>query len=210
MPMPRDAVPAEDMPETPDARACGEGETECAGRCVRLDLDPANCGACGNVCAPGTTCVGGVCECPGGLTLCDGECVNTQSDDANCGGCGITCASPDPRCAASSVCLAGTCADTCTPLCPCPTGCADFDNDPNNCGGCGVVVPSTFICSGGAPVCPPGTRQCGDVCVALNDPRHCGGCEMVCTGACVFDVVAGTATCETCDGGPCGFDSGVP
>jgi hypothetical protein len=33
----------------------------CDGTCVSFKLDPANCGACGNVCPPGQGCVNGVC-----------------------------------------------------------------------------------------------------------------------------------------------------
>jgi len=40
---------------------CTSAETSCAGRCVGLQSDPGNCGACANECANGQSCDGGVC-----------------------------------------------------------------------------------------------------------------------------------------------------
>jgi len=39
-------------------------QTCCNGRCVTLNYDPANCGACGRRCAPGQVCARGVCRTP--------------------------------------------------------------------------------------------------------------------------------------------------
>ena len=41
---------------------CPPGIPECGGVCVNLGCDNGNCGACGVVCPPDTTCEGGVCE----------------------------------------------------------------------------------------------------------------------------------------------------
>jgi hypothetical protein len=43
------------------ASACPAGQALCSGACRRIDIDPANCGACGNVCASGS-CVDGLCS----------------------------------------------------------------------------------------------------------------------------------------------------
>jgi hypothetical protein len=41
--------------------SCAEGYTQCGDRCVPLDTDPDNCGACGQACLLGVACVDGVC-----------------------------------------------------------------------------------------------------------------------------------------------------
>lgn len=43
-------------------QACSPGNTVCGGQCVYLPEDPQNCGSCGNVCALGTSCMGGSCQ----------------------------------------------------------------------------------------------------------------------------------------------------
>ena len=40
---------------------CRTGLSDCAGRCVDLQGDRANCGACANACAPGVACSAGIC-----------------------------------------------------------------------------------------------------------------------------------------------------
>jgi hypothetical protein len=92
-------------PALPDC-ACASGQTNCDGTCTDTQTDSANCGACGNVCPEGTTCVNGACSepppCPPGLTLCGGVCTNTAFDPGNCGGCGIVC---------DATCSGGICQD---------------------------------------------------------------------------------------------------
>jgi hypothetical protein len=46
----------------PEASPCLNGATSCSGVCEYLLGDPANCGACGNVCDSTHVCVGGACE----------------------------------------------------------------------------------------------------------------------------------------------------
>jgi hypothetical protein len=87
--------------------ACAEGLSFCNGVCVNRLTDPANCGLCGNVCAPGQICFGGQCatdhRCEAGLTSCNGVCVDLLIDPANCGACGNVCA-------AGEICFGGLCA----------------------------------------------------------------------------------------------------
>jgi hypothetical protein len=51
---------------------CDSGLTICNGRCVNLQTDPANCGACGQHCQPGAPCAGGECACD--HALCGDNC----------------------------------------------------------------------------------------------------------------------------------------
>ena len=67
-----------------------------------VTADPANCGACGMICAVGQGCVNGVCTCPAGQVPCDGVCVDTWTNAMNCGTCGNACPAGTP-------CSAGTC-----------------------------------------------------------------------------------------------------
>lgn len=58
--------------------ACGQGETCCAGACVRVASSPDHCGTCGNACGEGLTC-------------CGGACTDLQNTKTSCGLCGRSC-----------------------------------------------------------------------------------------------------------------------
>jgi hypothetical protein len=78
----------------------------CNGQCTVIAGDPTNCGACGNMCAAGRICSGGLCggTCPpgGGETPCGGSCVDLQTSNANCGQCGTACTGTNQGCAGGS------------------------------------------------------------------------------------------------------------
>jgi hypothetical protein len=67
--------------------------TPCGGICVDLQSDPANCGACGNVCS--FICDAGQCTflqaCLSPQVACGNVCVDLQTDPNNCGACGNAC-----------------------------------------------------------------------------------------------------------------------
>jgi hypothetical protein len=86
---------------------CAAGRLDCDGdgRCeTDVRNDPENCGGCGVVCPPNTSCAEGRCAiCLG--DRCGDLCTNLQTDDENCGACGN-------RCANDESCLGGTCIPT--------------------------------------------------------------------------------------------------
>jgi hypothetical protein len=169
--------------------------------CTDFQTDPNNCGGCGDVCAPGTSCTNGTCQaaCPPGTTLCSGACVDQSTDSSNCGACG-------KQCAPGTTCIAGSCA--------CPAGtilcngvCVDPAADANNCGACGNICAAGASCASGQCTCPSGTTPCGGVCVDEKaDPSNCGACGNACStgatcnnGVCVSPCPPGTTLC----GGVC-------
>jgi hypothetical protein len=89
---------------------CLPGFADCDGAAVtgcevEVAVDPANCGACGNVCHQ--ICSSGTCSCacPAGLVLCGTNpclCVDPTSNPQHCGACGKACA-PGEQCS-SGVC----------------------------------------------------------------------------------------------------------
>jgi hypothetical protein len=100
-------------------------------------------GATCSSCAPGQTCVNGVCGCPAYQSLCDGGCLSTSEDPSNCGGCGTACTG-------SLVCSSNACSSDCLPgLVPCGGACVDPNDDSNNCGGCTKKCASGTGCAGG-------------------------------------------------------------
>ncbi|MBK8256585.1 MAG: hypothetical protein IPK82_28430 [Polyangiaceae bacterium] len=79
--------------------ACAEGRGDCDGDAdngCETDLNqPANCGACGNVCDNGD-CQNLTCACEGGFADCDGNPVTVcetdlQNDGSHCGSCERDC-----------------------------------------------------------------------------------------------------------------------
>ena len=152
------AVPAH-LTQHSDA-ACAAGASDCCfrggsapSRCTDFRSDPNNCGSCGNVCAPGTTCSGGVCSCPAGTLLCNGACVDPGTDPANCGACGTACAGDTTCSGGACVCPAGSLL--------CDGACVDPTTDPANCGACGTACATGGTCDSGQCTCPEGGTACG-------------------------------------------------
>jgi hypothetical protein len=61
---------------------------------VDVQWDPMNCGMCGLMCGPGTTCSWGKCagSCPPPSAQCGTVCVDLLTDPNHCGTCGKACA----------------------------------------------------------------------------------------------------------------------
>ncbi len=197
--------------DTPFAICCG-------GSCTDPLTDRNNCGACGNVCGPSSSCVGGRCVCDASyLADCDGDIsgngceTDTRTDLAHCGGCGRNCT----RAHATASCTGGTCR-----INTCNSGwkdCNGVDSDGcetpldtlSDCGDCDVSCSlahagescSTMSCR--ITTCDPLWGDCsgGDAngCeTPVNTLTNCGGCGVACS------LAHATPTCTT---GACRIES---
>ncbi len=220
-----------DCSVAPDGVPCGESLANyfvevnfqrmcCNHQCVDLELDPANCSACGVACDGGQACDLGICvrtdctlatadfaPCPlpdgGGGVCCGGACTNPLADALNCGACRIACGN-------ASSCEFGFCqlfpdagsSSPCGGTCPTGTLC---DPGRNNClpTACGAND-TNGLCAyrydaGGMPAV--GTSICcGGACVdSSSDSNNCTGCGL----ACGVDSVCADGYCGT-EGVTCG------
>jgi hypothetical protein len=75
------------------ALSCGHAKHKCGSKCVNLKKNANHCGACGNHCGSGNTCVAGSCQpsCPAPQVRCGSACVDTTSTTTDCGACGHDC-----------------------------------------------------------------------------------------------------------------------
>jgi hypothetical protein len=168
--------------------ACSSPLVECNGECTYLATDEANCGACGNACAGGTSCEAGRCACPNGEQDCNGQCVSIETNNNNCGGCGT-------KCDGGTVCSMGTCA------CPagstsCESECVDTQTDGHHCGDCGTECPNGQTCSGAKCSTQCSQTVCGTSCVnTQTDNQNCGTCGTACSGG--TQCKSGQCTCAS-------------
>ncbi len=184
---------------SPVASPCPSGQQTCAGQCVELASDSANCGACGTVCAAGSSCVASACiaACAANELRCSGTCVTPLTDPDHCGSC-------------STVCGLGThCANgACVPSCAsdqtlCSGQCTTTASDDEHCGSCTTACGAGQHCvvSSCAASCTAPQQLCGTACVNLTtDSQHCGACNTPCG-----PVAHGTAGCSasTCHVAAC-------
>lgn len=204
-----DAEPALDA--SPDsAPPCLAPQVDCAGTCTDVQLDPDNCGECGNVCGADLVCATGECDdrCPAPLDVCGRRCVNLASDRDHCGACETPC---DGNCSLGMCCALNEE--------KCSGACFDTMVSPDHCGGCGVRCddPIAPVCVDGGCDCPDGVdgwELCDlDRCSRpLMDHAECGDCG---SSACSGGEVCNLGSCRdwcgpdmtNCDGACVDADS---
>lgn len=181
---------------------CPAGQARCNGVCTDVLHDGNNCGGCGFRCevsmGTGTSCIGGVCQCPGGQRVCGGgtsgprRCVDYLSDNTACG-------SSCQPCADGTGCQSGLCVSTCSrsegSACNDPSGpgsqpCCSGLTCANTAVGfqCLRVVPDS-----GAPLPPCSSCSSGDRCQGIGSA----------TQACLANN-----TCPELSGNQCGLSDG--
>jgi hypothetical protein len=156
----RDCCPDASLVCSKGRCACPAGTTRCNGSCVdpaTFQIDPSNCGSCGNACSGGKTCQSGICACPPRQTACGDTCRDLHTDTLNCGACGFSCA-------AGYSCVDGLCVG------PCIAGnifcCSCHYVDPNNPNDVGMNACKSSNCTG--PV--SGEFNCGQFCEDNTPP----------------------------------------
>lgn len=158
--------------------SCRAPYSECGGRCVDTSRDSLNCGACGNVCAAGVACVGGVCG--QASTTLDGDVTDgdpSTRDSSNGGGDGSPDDGPSNYDGPTRDALADASADGSTGA---DAGDGGDGGDAQDAGDAGCLQPN-LVCDG----------ICTDV---INDSSNCGGCGKVCpSNSCVSGACVGSA-----------------
>jgi hypothetical protein len=185
--------------------------TVCGSRCVSLETDSDNCGACGNSCGSGSVCLGGSCHptCQGGAFECSDGCANLATDSNHCGDC-------TTQCSPQEACVGGQCTRVCVaPQTVCDSLCVDTSTSRAHCGGCDMPCPSGQVCSQSACVADCANRlstcasDAGLSCADLDsDALNCGRCGNACgtfqrclSGICT-QTLATPRTCDALDAGP--------
>ena len=117
--------------------------TQCPDGCYYTRGDEQHCGDCQTVCAGGTQCSSGQCQCPGGTLDCGSGCEDIISNAAHCGSCSNVCD------AATEACVSRRCECKVGLFACAPGVCTDRQTDESNCGTCGNVCVGNKTCQSG-------------------------------------------------------------
>ncbi len=188
------STPARCTPSCSSVQICCSSSA--GNRCIDHFSDPANCGACGNVCAAGQICVNRACTSTS--TLPDAGPITAADAYYNPGSC-------SPACSADSMCCGSTCVSR-------TGGVSASDPSFANCGSCGRACDASVANHCGRPgggattVCMCGNYQacnaargesCGlgptgeYQCLRSDTPESCGPSHTACAAG------------ESCEGGMC-------
>ncbi|WP_371817271.1 hypothetical protein [Myxococcus sp. CA051A] len=137
--------PPVDPPDASVPEQCdGGGVVLCGGSCVNTGADPAHCGGCGNACAAGQGCEGGVCvlRCQiDGQQVASGT-VNAANACEQCvpetSATAWTPRADGTQCGAGQVCSAGACGPKCF-----IDGSLYDEGTPNPANACEACLPTT-------------------------------------------------------------------
>jgi len=226
------AVPKSQSQTVAAQSSCSFGQSQCGtgytARCVNLDTDSNNCGACGNQCDFGMTCRNAACQCSSDWlsteTACASSfgmgvtCVDLQTDPDHCGACGnvcdfgLACRNGQCDCDALPSSLAARTPCPVNPLRP-TTGmtCADLQTDADHCGACGNACGFGLICRNGQCDCDALPRSLATRTPCPVNPLRpttgmtCADLQIdadhcgACGNACEFGCTCQGGTCD-CDG----------
>jgi Tol biopolymer transport system component len=96
------------LPGCDEPFTCPAQQIDCVSVCVDLTTDRDNCGACGEVCGPGFSCMNSACtadiSCTAPEVACGTDCADLQTSAAHCGDC-------DTACSTHGDCVTGDCAE---------------------------------------------------------------------------------------------------
>jgi len=168
---------------------CSAGLSLCSGKCVDLQTDPDNCGACGFSVPYGEACWNGQFSSSSGQNTGGSYPESSGTTSTGSGLTSATAAGMPGSCTAGRSFCSGTC--------------RNLQNDTGNCGSCGTTCPSGQTCQNGrcllpgtsTPVvstsplititpelsCSYGQIPCGSACVDIfTDKKNCGVCGRTC------------------------------
>jgi hypothetical protein len=164
---------------------CSANLSKCSGKCVNLQTDPDNCGACGFSVPYGETCINGQ--------------FSSSLEQSKSGSSTAPSGTTPAGSSLTSVTATGVQGSCPTGLSSCNGTCRDLSNDAKNCGSCGNICPSGQNCQNDRCILP-GTSApvvSTSVPITIVPELSCSGRETLCGNSCV-DVFSDKKNCGVC------------